>query len=315
MIASRFLPGFLASTLAFSGACLVGQGGASEFHTRGAGPGTRAWLASFRRASQAAAQLETFRSHSALSLTGGTGGAAPPVASSRQATEKAEKKMSPYTSNLRTTSQFSREEFVPDGNLDKPVWKKARWVKFDHDASGQRHFPQAETQVASLWTATNVYFAFRCHYSTLNIYEGEDPARERWELWNRDVAEVFLNPQPERVNHYYEFEVAPNNQWIDLEIDLDKTPMNDAAWNSGFEHATRVDAQKKVWSCEMRIPLRALGVRRMEPNSEWRINFYRCDGPSDETERRFLAWSTIPGEKPSFHVPTRFGLIRFVQER
>ena len=48
----------------------------------------------------------------------------------------------------------------------------------------------------------------------------------------------FSNPQPERITHYYEFEVAPNNQWIDLEIEKTKTPFNDAAWNSGFSHAT-----------------------------------------------------------------------------
>jgi hypothetical protein len=236
---------------------------------------------------------------------------APPTDAARRVPgEKGEKKMSLYTSNLRTRSLLSTQEFVPDGNLDKPVWKKAPWVKFDHDAWSQRHFPQAATQVASLWTAAHVYFAFRCRYSTLNIYVGEDPARERLGLWNRDVVEVFLNPQPERISHYYEFEVAPNNQWVDLEINLDKRPFNDAGWNSGFEHATRVDA--KVWTCEMRIPVRSLGVRRLEANREWRINFYRADGPGDNTKRRFLAWSTIPGKR-TFHVPSRFGLIRFVQ--
>jgi hypothetical protein len=35
-----------------------------------------------------------------------------------------------------------------------------------------------------------------CRYHALNVSEGE-AAKERWELWNRDVAEVFLNPQPE----------------------------------------------------------------------------------------------------------------------
>ena len=102
--------------------------------------------------------------------------------------------------------------------------------------------------MASRWTATHLYFAFRCKYSTLNVYEGEDASKERWELWNRDVAEVFFNPGPQRVPHYYEFEVAPNNQWIDLEIDKTKTPFNDAAWDSHFDHATRVDSANHVWS-------------------------------------------------------------------
>src|SRR5207248_894085 len=83
----------------------------------------------------------------------------------------------------------------------------AYWKKFDRDMSGKIRYPQAEVRIASLWTARYVYFAFRCRYSALNVYEGEDAAKERWELWNRDVVEVFANPEPARVNHYYEFEV------------------------------------------------------------------------------------------------------------
>ena len=229
-----------------------------------------------------------------------------------EAKEKLMQAASPYTGTVRTVSRFSQQDFVPDGILDKKVWQKAEWVQFDHDMSGRLNLPEAETKVASLWTATHVYFAFLCKYSTLNIYPGEDPAKERWELWNRDVVEVFVNPDPARMNHYYEFEVAPNNQWIDLAIDKDREPFNDARWDSGFEHATRIDGQKHIWTCEMRIPVRSMNVCGIEPDSEWRINFYRADGPGDNSERRFMCWSTIP-EGRTFHMPTRFGIIRFVR--
>jgi hypothetical protein len=222
------------------------------------------------------------------------------------------KSKSPYTSNVKIHSRFAAEGFTPDGNLEKPVWKRAEWIRFSHDMAGQPDYPQAETRVASFWTATDVYFAFRCRYDTLNVYEGEDPAKERWELWERDVVEVFANPQPERVNHYYEFEVSPNNQWIDLEIDKDKDPFNDAGWNSGFEHATRIDEKSRIWTCEMRIPLQPMNVSVIQPGDEWRINFYRADGPGEDSTRRFMSWSTIP-EGKSFHAPTRFGIIRFVK--
>ena len=61
--------------------------------------------------------------------------------------------------------------------------------------------------------------AFWCHYTELNLYLGEDAGQKRWELWNRDVAEVFLTPFPESLHRYWEFEVAPNNLWIDLAIE------------------------------------------------------------------------------------------------
>ena len=56
-----------------------------------------------------------------------------------------------------------------------------------------------KTRVAVVWSDRYIYFAFSGHYESLNVYEGEDIAKERWELWNRDVVEVFANPQPERI--------------------------------------------------------------------------------------------------------------------
>jgi len=217
---------------------------------------------------------------------------------------------SPYTSTSRISSKRILSDFVPDGDLRQREWGAAEWQEFDHAMRGAPSYPRASTRVASLWTASYVYFGFRCQFTSLNVYEGEDPSRERWQLWERDVAEVFLNPQPERVSHYYEFEVAPNNQWIDLEIDKTKTPFNDAGWDSRFDHATRVDAANHVWTCEMRIPVKSMGVEAIHTGDEWRLNFFRADGPGDDSRRRFMSWSTIP-EGNSFHVPERFGIIHF----
>jgi alpha-galactosidase len=219
-----------------------------------------------------------------------------------------------YVSNSQMTSKFVAKDFVPDGNLDKPAWRGAPWVKVDHDAFKPITFPQAATDIASLWTPHYVYFAYRCKYTTLNLYEGKDPNKDFWTLWDRDVVEVFLNAQPERMRHYYEFEVAPNNLWIDLEIDLNKKPFGNAQWDSGYQHATHIDTDKHVWTCEMRIPTSALpGAEPLKANAEWRVNFFRCDGPGDDTQRRFLSWSLVHNDNNSFHAPWSFGVIRFVK--
>jgi alpha-galactosidase len=217
-----------------------------------------------------------------------------------------------YDSNARMTAKSLAQDFVPDGNLDKPAWRGARWVKMDRDAFKPVNFPQAATEIAALWTAHYVYFAYRCQYTTLNTYELKDPDKDYWKLWDRDVVEVFLNPQPEHLRHYYEFEVAPNNLWIDLEIDLDKKPFGNAQWDSGFEHATRIDEKKHMWTCEMRIPVSAVaGTQPLAAGSEWRANFFRADGPGDDTQRRFLSWSLVHNDTNSFHAPWSFGVIRF----
>lgn len=217
-----------------------------------------------------------------------------------------------YSSSIVAIAKRAARDFSPDGNLSKQVWKQAKWVEFEHDLSGKSNHPNAATHVSAVWTDQSIYFAFWCRYDWLNVYEGEDIAKERWELWNRDVAEVFLNPQPERISHYYEFEVAPNNQWIDLEIEKKNDPFNDASWNSGFEHATRIDSTNHVWTAEIRIPLSAIKAKSIHPGMTWRVNFFRAAGQGGDEQRMFLAWSTIP-KGQTFHVPGRFGILRFTK--
>jgi hypothetical protein len=210
-------------------------------------------------------------------------------------------------------SDFSDVDAVPDGNLGKKMWSTAKRVRFDQAAFSRRTYPEAETLVARRWTTKYLYLGFWCHYQSLNTYEGEDSGPERWQLWERDVVEAFINPEPERPSHYYEFEVAPNNQWLDLEIDLKRLPFNDRKWNSGFEHATRIDPVNHLWTLEMRIPVVSMTNAGIHPNAEWRINFYRCDGPGTDKSRRMLSWSPLPLNLPqkSFHQPASFGVLRF----
>jgi hypothetical protein len=217
-----------------------------------------------------------------------------------------------YSSNIRIISRFSPRDFLPDGNLQREVWKTADWVRVDHDMSGQKEYPQSAMEIATAWTPHYVYFAYRCNYTVLNVFEDADPAVEKQGLWTRDVVEVFLNPQPERVNHYYEFEVSPNNLWLDLEINKDRSPFNDSSWDSHFEHATHVDPEHHIWTCEFRIPVASMGVKEIPAGAEWRLNLFRADGPGDDAQRRHLSWSSIP-TGVTFHTPTRFGIIQFVK--
>jgi hypothetical protein len=216
-----------------------------------------------------------------------------------------------YSSQVTLQAKHVSEDFTADANLDKRVWQKAQWAQFEKSISGKDKYPENRTRVAAAWSDKYVYFAFTCNYDVLNVFEGEDISKERWELWTRDVAEVFLNPQPERLLHYYEFEIAPNNQWVDLEITRGEKPNHDASWNSGFEHAVRVDAKHRVWNAEMRIPLSSMNAAGVKPGIEWRVNFFRAAEKGPDPQRKFLAWSRIP-EGTTFHVPSRFGILRLV---
>ncbi len=217
-----------------------------------------------------------------------------------------------YMSHMLIEAPRASRDFDPDGDLRKEPWSKLPRTTFETSYSPEKHYPEACTQVAACWSPSWVYIAFWSRYTALNIYQDGHLSSKKWALWMRDVVEVFINPFPERKHRYFEFEVSPNNQWIDLAIDLDQTPIQDAVWSSGFRHRTRIDEESLLWVCEMGIPVSALGVEEVREGMKWRVNFYRCDGPGDDTERRFLAWS--PTLEKNFHVPARFGEIVFTRE-
>jgi hypothetical protein len=89
---------------------------------------------------------------------------------------------------------------------------------------------------------------------------------------------------------------------------------NDPGWDSHFDHATKIDAQHKLWTVEMRIPVKSMNLNAIRPGDEWRLNLYRADGPGDDTQRRFMCWSPLPaGPNKSFHQPASFGIIKFAE--
>ncbi len=97
---------------------------------------------------------------------------------------------------------------------------------------------------------------------------------------------------------------------MDLDIDRDHPlPEGGWKWNSGYEVAARIDAERKIWYGAMRIPIARIDDRRPEPGREMRINFYRLQGPGPV--RKGIAWQ--PTNAPSYHVPEAFGRMKLVK--
>jgi predicted TIM-barrel fold metal-dependent hydrolase len=198
------------------------------------------------------------------------------------------------------------QDFTPDGDLSKSVWKDTPETWIERNSVNARVRPELRTRVQAVWSDKFLYLAFHCPFGKITVY---DPAQseERWLLWEKDVVEAFIGADHDDIDSYKEFEVAPNNDWLDLDIGR-RTKKVDFAWNSGWEHATRVDYEKKVWTCEMKIPLTAIDDKNpVKAGTRWRINLYRCD---DSTEpRAYLAWN--PPRCRSFHTPQAFGILEF----
>jgi hypothetical protein len=187
-------------------------------------------------------------------------------------------------------------------------WRNAGRVYAEKDLYGNA-LPLYRTEVRSRWTRDNLYFLFICPYQELYLKPAPDPLHETNELWNWDVAEVFIGSNFENIQRYKEFEISPQGEWIDLDINLEK-PLREKAWiwNSRFQVASRIDRGAKIWYGVMRIPLAALADSPAAPGSRFRINLFRSQGPP--LRQKQITWLSPMGQ--SFHVPERFGLLRLV---
>jgi hypothetical protein len=200
------------------------------------------------------------------------------------------------------------------GGLDKdgfptPIaWEHAQPVRFNADWQGKNADPQRSTEVRLIWTKQTLFLRFACRYRDLTTFSDSEPDGRRYQLWDRDVAEVFLQPDPSVPRRYWEFEVSPNGMWIDLDIDLDKPAGHKDNPRSGMKARVHRDEKQKIWIAEIALPLRNLAPN-FQPQADWRVNFFRVEGPREP--RFYSSWQPTNTPKPSFHVPEAFARLHF----
>jgi alpha-galactosidase len=190
------------------------------------------------------------------------------------------------------------------GFPSQAAWNSAPSIQFDRDWQGENADPQRATEVRLLWTPETLYIRFRCQYRIITVFADSRADGWRYELWDRDVAETFLQPDSSDPLIYKEFEVSPNGQWIDLAVAHGKIE----ELHSGLRRRVVMDEKARIWTAEMALPMKSL-TAHFDPKDVWRANFFRIEG---EKEPRFYsAWSPTHSPKPNFHVASAFGTLTF----
>lgn len=206
-------------------------------------------------------------------------------------------------------STEAREDMPLDPRPDIPFWQAARPVFAEVGPNGQP-VGKHRTEIRSRWTKKNLYFLFICPYDQLNLKPSPSTSTETFQLWDWDVAEVFIGSDFKNVQKYKEFEISPQGEWLDLDIDLTKPHHEDGwTWNSGFSVAARIDPVSKIWYGAMRIPFSALDDRTPSIAEAFRVNLFRSQGaPPNRVQ---VVWQ--PTMSHTFHVPEKFGVLRLVE--
>lgn len=214
--------------------------------------------------------------------------------------------MSSQDSNLpiqKIDADFSVADLVNAG------WSRAPVREISRNWDGSSAAPGRHFGASALWSDAAVYFRFDAAREEPLIMNAAPRTNEKTiGLWERDVCEIFVAPDKNERRNYFEFEIAPTGEWLDVAIDSTSGErVTDWDYRSGMEAAVEIEDDRIVMA--MKIPWASFGLK---PNvgDIWLGNIFRCVGT--EQNRGHLAWRPTFTEKPNFHVPEKFGEFVFV---
>jgi hypothetical protein len=201
-------------------------------------------------------------------------------------------------------SGFGLKDWEPNADPLSPQWSGTPFVTASRGFFGEA-VALPPTEIRSRWTHKYLYLLFVCPYHELYLKPNPVNSEETNKLWDWDVAEAFIGSDYLRMSRYKEFQISPQGEYVDLDIDQDepKSELQAIGWQSGFVVRARIDARKKAWYGEMRIPFASLEAKNPAPGDEFRLGLFRIEGPAPH--RMYVSWRATGAR--TFHVPGAFG--------
>ena len=198
----------------------------------------------------------------------------------------------------------------PISELDNKTWKAANEILIDKYWSGEKAPVGRGFKAKLLWSKTALYVRFEANQTEPLIVSDTPNLKTKTKgLWDRDVCEIFLAPNKADFRRYFEFEIAPNGEWIDLGIyQKPDERITDWDYDSGMQSAARIEKNKVVTA--IKVEWKAFGATP-KAGDIWLGNILRCVGAG--ATRGYLAWSPTLTETASFHVPEKFGEFEFIK--
>lgn len=202
---------------------------------------------------------------------------------------------------------------IPAGDLQNSEWQDARPIAITRHWSGEPAPAGRHAEARILWSNEALYVRFFCNQGEPLVVEANPQIEKKTiGLWDRDVCEIFIAPDANLPERYFEFEAAPTGEWVDLGVHW-KAGQRETDWDFDSGMAVGALVEKDHVVIAMRIPWSDSGdsrdsIPKPRRGDRWRANLFRCAGTG---ESRYLAWQPTRTAEPDFHVPQAFGWLRF----
>lgn len=209
----------------------------------------------------------------------------------------------------KTEIQYLANDFSID-DINNENWFITSEILIDRYWSGEKASTERLLKAKLLWSETALYIYFDANQAEpLVVSDSPDLTSKTEGLWERDVCEIFIAPDWIGSRKYFEFEIAPNGEWLDLAIDfMGNKRRTDFSYKSGIKSFARIEEAKVRIAAK--IEWTAFGSTP-KTGDIWLGNLFRCVGK--DPNRGYLAWSPTYTELPNFHVPDKFGEFKFIK--
>jgi hypothetical protein len=207
------------------------------------------------------------------------------------------------------------EKVVIDGRLDEKDWKNTKGVgkfRFPWWAKGE----QEQTEAKLMWDDRFLYVSYRCD----DAHIWAEHTKRDSPVYRDDCVEVFIAPNPNRPNDYFNIEMNVKGAFLDQHHPEGPGVKVKKEWNAkSIQIAVTIDGTlnddrdtDRGWILEAAIPFANFSkVAKYTPPKSgdvWHLNLNRLGG---KTNPQFSQWSPSKTETPQFHAPKGFGRVIF----
>ena len=196
---------------------------------------------------------------------------------------------------------------VVSDRFDNSAWAQAQPIRIASLWSGEQAPVSRHAEVRIIWSEESLAVRFVYAQNELPIVSANPQLNKKTiGLWERDVCEIFIAPDSQAPQRYFEFEAAPTGEWVDLAIDFtDNGRETNFEFHSGMTVAAMIGKNETIIA--MSVPW-SVWLPKPQRGDVWRVNLFRCVGVGNE---RYLAWQPTYSVEPNFHVPEVFGWLDF----
>ena len=202
-----------------------------------------------------------------------------------------------------------------DAILDEAAWQQTPPAS-DFHFGWWKKGEKEQTVARIVWDDENLYVSWLVRDRHISAYVTE----RHGPVSKDDCVEIFLSPNPDKVTNYYTFEINAigtmlNRCRTDWWTGPPTWEPEGVRYRASFHGLPKKDESPndREWVVELAVPLRnfTADAAHIPPRDgdRWRLNLNRLGGVANAQSS---TWSPIAPPSTTFHTPTAFGWVRFV---